>query len=297
MMATIAVASGKGGTGKTTVAASLALSLRESVSDLRFMDCDVEEPNAAVLLRPDIEGETPVILKTPRVEPARCTGCERCREVCEFNAIAVVNHQAMIFDNLCHSCGGCVLACPEDAISEIGRTIGKIEFGHRDNMEFQRGVLNVSEPMATPVIRALKAGGRSGGADDEALTIIDAPPGTACPVIATVKDCDYCILVTEPTPFGIYDLDLMYQVVTELGIPAGIVVNKDDTDGLEAGLDLEAYAGENDIPILMRIPLKRDIAVHYSRGVSLVEADGQWADEFRGLYEKVRGELCQSPSK
>jgi len=296
-MPTIAVASGKGGTGKTTVAASLALSLRETVSGLRFMDCDVEEPNAAVLLKPDIDGEDPVVLKTPRVEPARCTGCERCREICEFNAIAVVNQQAMVFDNLCHSCGGCILACPEDAISEVDRSIGRIEFGHRDSMEFLSGVLNVGEAMATPVIRALKAREHNGGSDGEALTIIDAPPGTACPVIATVKDCDYCILVTEPTPFGIYDLDLMFQVVTELGIPAGIVVNKDDGAELEAGLDIEAYAGDNDIPILMRIPLERDIAVQYSKGVPLVEVDERWGNQFRDLYEKVRGELCQSPSK
>ncbi len=296
-MSVIAVASGKGGTGKTTVAAALALSLRDVVSNLRFMDCDVEEPNAAVLLSPDIEGEAPVVLKTPRVEPARCTGCERCREICEFNAIAVVNQQAMVFDNLCHSCGGCMLACPEEAISEVGRTIGRIEFGHRDNMEFLSGVLNVGEAMATPVIRALKARGQDALGDDRAVTIIDAPPGTACPVIATVKDCDYCILVTEPTPFGIYDLDLMYQVVSELGIPAGIVVNKDDGAGLEAGLDIEASAGDNDIPILMRIPLEREIAVQYSKGVPLVEADDRWGNEFRGLYEKVRGELCQSPSK
>jgi MinD superfamily P-loop ATPase len=292
-MATIAVASGKGGTGKTTVAAALALSLREAVSRVRFMDCDVEEPNAAVLLKPDIEGDAPVILRTPRVEPARCSGCEQCRQICAFNAIAVVNRQALIFDNLCHSCGGCILACPEDAISEVDRTIGKIEFGRRDNIEFARGVLNVSEPMATPIIRALKARGNGGGGDDRDLTIIDAPPGTACPVIATVKDCDYCILVTEPTPFGIYDLDLMYQVVTELGIPAGIVVNKDDGDGLE----IEAYAGDNDIPILMRIPLRRDIAVHYSRGVPLVEVDERWGGEFRAMYEKIRGDLWQSPSK
>jgi MinD superfamily P-loop ATPase len=296
-MATIAVASGKGGTGKTTVAAALALALRDTVNGLRFMDCDVEEPNAAVLLRPGIEGEVPVALKTPRVEPARCDGCGRCREICEFNAIAVVNRQALIFDNLCHSCGGCILACPVDAISEVDRPIGKIEFGHRDNIEFLSGVLNVSEPMATPVIRALKTRGLNDAGNGQTLTILDAPPGTACPVIATVKDCDYCILVTEPTPFGIYDLDLMFQVVTELGIPAGIVVNKDDGAGLEAGLDIEAYADENDIPILMRIPLERDIAVQYSKGVPLVEVDERWGDEFRDLYEKLRGELCQDPSR
>jgi MinD superfamily P-loop ATPase len=142
--------------------------------------------------------------------------------------------------------------------------------------------------MATPIIRALKAKG-----NDEVLTIIDAPPGTACPVIATVKDCDYCILVTEPTPFGIYDLDLMFQVISELGIPAGIVVNKDDG----ANLDIDAYAGDNNIPILMRIPLKREIAVHYSKGVPLTQVDEHWDAEFRNLYGKVRSELCQSPSR
>jgi len=292
-MSTIAVASGKGGTGKTTVAAALALSLRDVVAGLRFMDCDVEEPNAAVLLGPDIDGETPVVLKTPRVEPARCSGCERCRKICAFNAIAVVNQQAMIFDSLCHSCGGCVLACPEDAISEVDRIIGKIEFGHRDNIEFLSGLLDVGEPMATPVIRALRAHGQDVRGNGKAVTILDAPPGTACPVIATVKDCDYCILVTEPTPFGIYDLDLMFQVVSALGVRAGIVINKDDG----SSLDIEAYAGDNDIPILMRIPLSREIAADYSRGIPLTQADQHWAAEFRDLYEKVRLALCQSPSR
>ncbi len=288
MISKIVVASGKGGTGKTTVAVALALALRDEMDRLQFMDCDVEEPNGAVLLQPAIDGDVPVALKTPKVDPSRCTGCEKCREVCAFNAIAVVNKQAMVFDNLCHSCGGCILACPEDAISEADRVIGRIEFGHRDNIEFLSGVLNVSEAMATPIIRALKAKG-----NDEMLTIIDAPPGTACPVIATVKDCDYCILVTEPTPFGIYDLDLMFQVVSELGIPAGIVVNKDDG----ANLDIDAYAGDNNIPILMRIPLKLEIAVHYSKGVPLTQVDEHWDAEFRNLYGKVRSELCQSPSR
>jgi MinD superfamily P-loop ATPase len=284
----IAVASGKGGTGKTTVAVALALALRDTVGSIRFMDCDVEEPNAAMLLQPTIEGEVSVELRTPVVDTARCTGCERCREVCEFNAMAVVNGTAMVFENLCHSCGGCVLACPEDAISERDRRIGRIEFGRKDNIEILTGVLDVSEPMATPVIRALKSRWQ-----DDAPTILDAPPGTACPVIATVKGCDYCLLVTEPTPFGVYDLDLMYRVVTALGIPAGIVVNKYEG----SNLDVEAFANDNDIPILMRIPLKRSIAAHYSRGAALTSVDWRWAGEFRELYEKVTAELCQSLSK
>lgn len=287
-MPKIAVASGKGGTGKTTVAVALALALKDTEALVQFMDCDVEEPNAAVLLRPTIDGQVPVTLRTPRIDASRCTGCVRCREVCRFNAIAVVNQQAMVFENLCHACGGCVLACPEDAISEDERTIGNIEFGKRDRIEFLSGVLNVSEPMATPVIRALKARQR-----DDALTILDAPPGTACPVIATVKGCDYCVLVAEPTPFGVYDLDLMYQVVSSMGIPAGIVINKDEG----SNLDIEAFACDNDIPVLMRIPLERDIAAHYSRGVALTGVARHWADDFRALYAKVGENLCQSPSK
>jgi MinD superfamily P-loop ATPase len=200
----------------------------------------------------------------------------------------VVNDQALIFENLCHSCGGCMLVCAAEAITEEERVIGKIEFGRRDNIEFLSGVLNVSEPMATPVIRALKGHDR-----DDVVTILDAPPGTACPVIATVKECDYCILVTEPTPFGVYDLDLMFQVVSQMGIPAGIVVNKDDG----SGLDIEAYAWDNDIPILLRIPLERDIAVNYSKGVPLTQMDRRWEAELRDLYSRVRLMLCQSPSK
>jgi MinD superfamily P-loop ATPase len=284
----ISVASGKGGTGKTTVAVALALALRNRVENVQLLDCDVEEPNAALLLRPKMNGGVPVTLRIPRVDLERCTGCGECCEVCRYNAVAVVNQKALIFENLCHACGGCVLACPEKAISEKDKVIGKIETGDRDNIDFLRGILNVGEPMATPVVRMLKSRAR-----DNLLTILDAPPGTACPVIATVQDSDYCILVTEPTPFGLYDLDLMFKVVTELGIPAGIVINKDD--GLSQ--DIEAYASKNDIRILMRIPLDRGIAVRYSKGFALNSTDKHWDTEFLRLYEKVVSEICRSQSR
>jgi MinD superfamily P-loop ATPase len=284
----IAVASGKGGTGKTTVAVSLALALRSRVRQLQFLDCDVEEPNAALLLKPDPNGDVPVTLPIPQVDLERCTGCRQCHEVCRYNAVAVVNQKALIFGNLCHACGGCVLACPEKAISEKDRVIGKIESGTRDNVKFLAGILNVGEPMATPVVRKLKSRAR-----EDLLTILDAPPGTGCPVIATVQDSDYCILVAEPTPFGLYDLDLMFKVVTELGIPAGIVINKDDG----SSKSIEAYASQKAVPILMRIPLSRDIAVRYSKGFALDETDKRWDAEFHRLYEYVEGEVCRSPSR
>jgi MinD superfamily P-loop ATPase len=284
----IAVASGKGGTGKTTVAVALALALRDEFEELQFLDCDVEEPNAALLLKPNLNGDVPVTRPVPKVALDRCTGCGECRAICRYNAVAVVNQKALIFENLCHGCGGCVLACPEGAVTETDKVIGKIVSGDRDNITFLSGILNVGEPMATPVVRMLKGRARS-----DIPTILDAPPGTACPVIATVQDCDYCILVTEPTPFGLYDLNLMFKVVTELGIPAGIVINKDDG----SSHDLEAYAREKGMPILMRIPLSRDIAVLYSKGFALDQADSRWRSEFVKLYEDVVSDLCQSQLK
>jgi MinD superfamily P-loop ATPase len=284
----IVVASGKGGTGKTTVAVALALALSKEVRRLQFLDCDVEEPNAGLLLKPAFSESKSVTVPIPKVDLSRCTGCGRCRDICEYNAVAVVSEKALIFENLCHACGGCSLACPESAISEQARPIGTIDTGRRDNIRFLRGILRVGEPMATPVIRALRS-----EATGDAPAILDAPPGTACPVIATVSGCDYCILVTEPTPFGLYDLDLMVKVVEKLAIPAGIVINKDD----DWSRHIEEYASENDIPILMRIPFSREIAVLYSKGVPLNEGNGHWDDDFLQLYGSVERKICQSQSR
>jgi MinD superfamily P-loop ATPase len=286
--ATIGVASGKGGTGKTSVAVAMALALAKRGNWVQFLDCDVEEPNADLLLKPEFGAEYPVELSLPEVDESKCTGCEKCREVCEYNAVAVVKGKALIFENLCHACGGCTLVCPEGAIKERKKVIGRLNAGRLENMLFLKGTLNVGEPMATPVVRAVRARAKA-----DVFTILDAPPGTACPVIATVKDCDYCLLVTEPTPFGLYDLDLMVQVVRELGVPAGIVINKDDA----WSTNIENYASEQNLPILLRIPLSRDIAVLYSKGVPLNQTDSGLDDDFYRLYGKVENEICQSRLK
>jgi MinD superfamily P-loop ATPase len=284
-MSRIAVASGKGGTGKTTVAVALALALGKRGHSLQLIDCDVEEPNADLLVKPLMTGEEPVEIRIPEVDAAKCTGCGRCREVCEYNAVAVVKATALIFESLCHGCGGCTLACPEGAISEKKKKIGTVGAGRKDGILFFKGTLNVGEPMATPVVRAVKSRAR-----DDLLTILDAPPGTACPVIETVKDCDYCVLVTEPTPFGLYDLDLMLRVVRELAVPAGIVINKDD----DWSANIEAFAGREDVPILMKIPFSREIAGLYSKGIPLNQADPAWDEEFHRLYGKLENEICQN---
>jgi MinD superfamily P-loop ATPase len=281
----IGVASGKGGTGKTTVAVALALALARKERQVQFLDCDVEEPNADLLLKPALEAEEPVRLVIPEVDHDKCTGCGKCKEVCRYNAVAIVKGKALIFENLCHACGGCGLVCPESAVNEKEKEIGTITMGRKGGIIFLKGTLNVGEPMATPVVRAVKARARK-----DVLTILDAPPGTACPVIATVKDCDYCLLVTEPTPFGLYDLDLMLRVVTELGVPAGIVINKDD----DWSPNIEEFASERRIPILMKVPFSREIAELYSRGVPLNENDETWDEEFHRLYGKVENEICQN---
>jgi MinD superfamily P-loop ATPase len=278
----IAVASGKGGTGKTTVAAGLALAVRSKIGRSQFIDCDVEQPNADLLMEPTFDGSKTVTLDIPRVDLSKCTGCGKCKEICQYNAVVVVKGEALIFENLCHSCGGCALVCPESAIIEEAKAIGRIDTGSLDNIRFLRGLLKVGEPMSTPIIRALKA-----EAEDDLLTILDAPPGTACPVIATIKDCAFCILVTEPTPFGLYDLDLMVKVIRELGVPGGVVINKDDA----WGQNIEEYASANGLPILLRIPFSRDIAVSYSKGIPLNRVDDAWDERLFDLYARISEEV------
>ena len=272
----IAVASGKGGTGKTLVATSLALSVDEKI---QFLDCDVEEPNAYVFLQPQFLQTEPVELLTPVIDKEKCTGCGKCAEFCQYNALAVVREKALLFTELCHSCGGCKLVCPEEAISEKTRQIGVVEIGERNGgMPVIDGVLSVGEALAPPIIKAVKSKIRP-----DMFTIIDCPPGTACPMIESVKDTDYCMLVTEPTPFGLYDLTLAVGVARELEVPCGVIVNRAD-----AGDDkVYKYCEEEEIPILMKIPLDREIAVAYSNGIPFVEAMPQWKDKFRKLFEEI----------
>jgi MinD superfamily P-loop ATPase len=270
----ISVASGKGGTGKTTVATSLAISIEEC----QFLDCDVEEPNASLFLRPEITGRTSVTVLEPWIDESGCSHCGECAGICVYHAIAVFGKSVLLFPKLCHGCGGCILACPEKAIAEGRRNIGFIEEGTSNSISFLQGILNVGEHMATPVIREMKRLIRK-----DIHVIIDSPPGTSCPMIEGIKGSDFVLLVTEPTPFGLNDLKLAVDVVKELGYPFGVVIN---CDGI--GDDrIERYCSEENIPLLLSISWSREIAEAYSRGIPAVEASPILIEEFRSLFHNV----------
>jgi MinD superfamily P-loop ATPase len=273
----ISVASGKGGTGKTLVATSLALSLKNS-HDVRLLDCDVEEPNDYILLRPEFTGSEPVNIMVPVVDEGKCTYCGKCAEVCAFHAIAVLANHVLTFPQLCHGCGACAYLCPEKAISEEPRQTGVVEWGRSEGIGLAQGVLTVGEAMAPPVIRKVKE-----HANGNNLVIRDAPPGTSCPVVEAVKGSDFALLVTEPTPFGLNDLALAVETVRQLKIPCGVVLNR-----VGAGDDvIEGYCRKEDIPILLTIPLDREIARLYSRGITLVEGMPEWRDRFQQLFGRI----------
>ena len=289
----ITVASGKGGTGKTTIATSLALTLmaEESVLDgqkLVLIDCDVEEPNSALFLHPLLSQEAEVALKVPEVDADVCTYCGRCAEVCQYHAIAVVGRKTLVFGELCHGCGSCTLACPENAIREVLSVVGHVEKGRVGSMAFVHGILEIGVPMATPVIRAAK---RMGIVETDAqVVIIDAPPGNACPVVQSLRGADYALMVTEPTPFGLHDLRVAIELARgELQLPVGVVINRDGLgdDGVER------FCADEGIPILMRIPLDRRIAEACSQGQPLVSAMPEYAEGFLTLFRQIREEVCR----
>jgi len=271
----ISVASGKGGTGKTTVAANLALSLGKKI---QFLDCDVEEPNAHIFLKPEITHAQSIGVPIPQVDEEKCTYCGKCAQVCLYNAIAVVKKNVLVFPELCHGCGGCTLLCPEKAIKEVNKPIGVVEEGKANSIQFVQGKLNIGEMMAPPLIRAVKK-----AANSNQITIIDVPPGTSCPVIEAVKDSDFCILVTEPTPFGLNDLILAVEVLKKLKIPFGVVINRADVGDKK----VDEYCQKEKIPILMRIPMDREIAISYSKGIPIVEEKPDYKEKFKRLYRQI----------
>lgn len=293
----ISFASGKGGTGKTIIATSYALwvSHEDNHPEIQFLDCDVEEPNAAIFLKPKINKTISVGIQVPVVDTEKCTYCGKCADICVYNAIAVVKNtkQVLIFKELCHGCGGCTLLCPENALSEINKEIGIIEIGQAGTIEFMHGKLNIGEPMASPIIREIKKVSlrdrkkRRHGENNQLpfnhLTIIDVPPGTSCPVIEAVKGSDYTILVTEPTPFGLNDLILAVDTLRVLNLRFGVVINRDGVGDKKT----EDYCRKEHIPILMRIPLDREIAVAYSKGIPLLEVSPQYKTAFFKLHEKI----------
>lgn len=267
----IAVASGKGGTGKTTVSVALALS---SDTEVTLLDCDVEEPNTGLFLSVEMSHEEIVSIKVPLINAEKCSGCGACASFCRFNALAMVNKKVLVFPELCHGCGGCMLVCPERAITEKDERIGVIRKGKTGNITFIEGTLDVGRAMSPPLIRAVKKSTAPG-----AVTIIDCPPGTSCPMLTAVKGADYALLVTEPTPFGLHDLTLAVKTLRETTIPFGVIINRSD-----AGDDrVVRWCEKERIRILMQIPEDRRVAEAYSRGESILSADASYRETFSEL--------------
>ena len=276
----VAVASGKGGTGKTTVATNLAVVAAARGLSVLLADCDVEEPNAHIFLKPKIDDVQPVMLARPVVDNELCTGCAECAAACQFNAIACVNRTVVIFPELCHGCGACWLVCPEKAIAEAEQQVGVIETGRSNGLHFIHGRVNVGEAAASPpIVRRVKA-----QLDSPDVAIIDAPPGTTCPMVAAVHDSDFACLVTEPTPFGLHDLTLAVETVREIGVPIGVVLNR-------AGIGddrVQDYCRRERIPLLVEIPHDLRISRAYSRGEIVSDAVPALRPLFDVLLTRIR---------
>jgi len=272
----IAVASGKGGTGKTTISAALAMSL---INKVWYLDCDVEEPNGHIFIKPNFEKKINVTRLVPEVDESRCIVCGKCADFCRFNAIVAFGTKPLIFSELCHSCGGCKLICPAYAIYEVENSIGLLETGKSGNINFVHGKLNIGEAMSPPVIRAVKK-----YADKKEDIIIDAPPGTSCPVITAIDGVDFVILVTEPTPFGLNDLILAVETVRHLKLPFGVIINRADA-GDNRVVD---YCQKENISILAKIPEDMNIARAYSRGEPLLDAAPEYLPLFKNIYETIK---------
>ena len=273
----VSIASGKGGTGKTSVAVNLAL----SIENVQFLDCDVEEPNAHLLLHPRISRREPIYTSVPVVNEKLCDHCGKCAQFCQYNAMFVSSDKVLVFPKLCHSCDGCVLVCPRKAIAEEKHKVGTLKLGSAGDLRLVYGELEIGEPMAVPVIKEVKR-----HIERSKNVVLDSAPGTSCPVIETVNGSDFCVLVTEPTPFGLHDLKIMVEVLRMMGIPYGVVVNR-------AGIGdkkVYGYCREKGIPILLEIPFQRRIAELYSCGIPFSLEMTDWKHEFLALHDRI-GEL------
>ncbi|MBN2810009.1 MAG: ATP-binding protein [Deltaproteobacteria bacterium] len=279
----IAIASGKGGTGKTTIATNLALVAPAA----QYLDCDVEEPNGHLFLKPEIDHRRDVTMSIPKIDHELCTYCGQCAGACEFNALAVIGKKVMVFPELCHGCGACTFICPEGAISETSKIVGQLETGSaatvtEKKLKFGHGISKIGNPLTPPVIKQVKK-----LVNDDCFTILDAPPGTSCPMVQTLMGCDYCLFVTEPTPFGLNDLELAVGVARQLKIPCGIVINRSDSGDDQ----VKKYCEREAIPILMELGFDRDLAFAYSKGEAAVSKSLSLRQEFQDLYEKIVAEV------
>ena len=285
----IAVASGKGGTGKTMASTSLAVSLAP-FADVEFVDCDVEAPNAHLFLQPEIQMEQPATIQIPVIDQDKCISCSKCVNVCVFNAIAMLQKTILVFPQLCHGCGSCSRICPVDAISEAPRIIGKLSKGTTSHsMSYLMGEMTISEPMPTPIIRQLKT------LSDKTseITILDSPPGASCSVVATLHDADFVLLVTEPTPFGLHDLKQMLGVIQQTGIPAGVIINR---NGI-GDRSIETYLSSTSYPVLMKIPYQNKIAAGLAKGEILTDIIPGIRVQFCNLYEQILALLSEKRVK
>ena len=271
----LAVASGKGGTGKTSIAVNLAKVLS---SPVQLLDCDVEEPNAHLFLRGSLIGEEEISIAVPEIDVTACNACDECVNFCQFNALASFCGAPLVFPELCHGCGGCTLVCTRDAIHEKNFRIGVVSTFVAENITLKSGCLDVGVSLASALVHSVKARLEKG-----ITAILDAPPGTACPAVATLRGADFVVLVTEPTPFGLHDLRLAVDTVRELCLPFGVVINR-----VGIGDDrVHHFCTEESIPLLLEIPNDRRIAEAYSRGELIVEALPEYRTHFECLWQAI----------
>ena len=275
----VAIASGKGGTGKTTVAVNLARVACDSGQKVQYLDCDVEEPNGHIFLRPQITASQQVTIDVPQVDSEKCTACGQCGQICQYGAIVCIKEKVLTFEQLCHSCGGCFRVCPDDALIQKPLEIGTIECGKAGEIDFASGRLNIGHVRAPALIKEVKKNIRPG-----TLAIIDVPPGTSCPVVEAIKDADFVLLVTEPTPFGLNDLKLAVELVRELNLPFAVVINRCDI-GNE---DVEEYCKAEGIRLAAKVPDDRRIAEAYSSGKMIVRELPEYRNCFADLSEAMK---------